>query len=151
MSNLRLILTSKVWVFIQVQLVMIASAPSLRKRQRGRMLIKKAHFTAVLTWVSAQSGGRGRGEKEVRTGNVSRRKMVIRLVAITVEVRCIAATWICTKSFWFLRPTDELLSFRSGASELGSSTQEAKISSLCCCQPLSVDKGVLTSVFRITI
>lgn len=26
----------------------------------------------------------------------------------------IAATWICTKSFWFLRPTDELLSFRSG-------------------------------------
>lgn len=25
----------------------------------------------------------------------------------------IAATWICTKSFWFLRPGDELLSFRS--------------------------------------
>lgn len=28
-------------------------------------------------------------------------------------VGCIAATWICTKSFWFLRPMDELLSFRS--------------------------------------
>lgn len=132
-------------------MVIIASAPSLRKRQRGRMLTKKAHFTAVLTWVRAQSGGRGRGEREERTGNTSSRKMMIRLVAIMVEVRCIAATWICTKSFWFLRPTDELLSFRSGASEPGSSTQGAKISSLCCCQPLSVDKGILTSVFRITI
>lgn len=28
-------------------------------------------------------------------------------------VEYIASTWICTKSFWFLRPTDELLSFRS--------------------------------------
>lgn len=28
-------------------------------------------------------------------------------------VGCIASTWICTKSFWFLRPTDELLSFGS--------------------------------------
>lgn len=28
-------------------------------------------------------------------------------------VGCIAFTWICTKSFWFLRPTDELLSFKS--------------------------------------
>lgn len=27
----------------------------------------------------------------------------------------IAATWICTKSFWFLRPMDELLSFRSSS------------------------------------
>lgn len=25
----------------------------------------------------------------------------------------LASTWICTKSFWFLRPTDELLSFES--------------------------------------
>lgn len=109
-------------MFIQVQLVIIVSAPSLRKRQRGRMLVKKAHFTAVLTWVSAQLRGRGRGEKEERTGNVSSKKMRIRLVVIMVEVRCIAATWICTKSFWFLRPMDELLSFRSWASELRSLT-----------------------------
>lgn len=123
---------SKVWVFIQVQLVIIVSAPSLRKRQRGIMLVKKAHFTAVLTWVRAQLGGRGRGEKEERTGNVRNKKMRIRLVVIMVGVRCIAATWICTKSFWFLRPTDELLSFRSVASELRSLTQGAKISSFCC-------------------
>lgn len=86
------------------------------------MLVKKAHFTAVLTWASAQLGGRGVGEKEERMGYISNKKIRIRLVVIMVEVRCIAATWICTKSFWFLRPTDELLSFRSWASELRSLT-----------------------------
>lgn len=40
---------SKVAVFIQVQLVMMASAPSFRKRVRGRRLTKKAIFTAVFT------------------------------------------------------------------------------------------------------
>lgn len=110
------------WVFIQVQLVIIVSVPSLRKRQRGRMLVKKAHFTAVLTWVNAQLRGRGVGGKEERMGYISNKKIRIRLVVIMMEVRCIAATWICTKSFWFLRPTDELLSFRSGASELRSLT-----------------------------
>lgn len=30
-----------------------------------------------------------------------------------IGVGCIASTWICTKSFWFLRPMDELLSFKS--------------------------------------
>ena len=40
--------------------------------------------------------------------------MMTRLDVIIKEVEHIAATWICTKSFWFLRPTDELLSFRSG-------------------------------------
>lgn len=122
MSNLRLMLISKVLVFIQVQLVIIVSVPSLRKRQRGRMLVKKAHFTAVLTWVSAQLEERGAGEKEERTGYISNKKIRIRLVVIMVEVRCIAATWICTKSFWFLRPMDGLLSFRSWASELRSLT-----------------------------
>lgn len=28
-------------------------------------------------------------------------------------VACIAVTWSCTKSFWLLRPMDELLSFNS--------------------------------------
>lgn len=40
---------SKVLVFIQVQLVTIVSAPSLRNKARGKRLIKKAIFTAVLT------------------------------------------------------------------------------------------------------
>ena len=58
----------------------------------------------------------------VNKGYVRRTKMMIRLDVIISEVECIAATWICTKSFWFLRPTDELLSFRSGASEPWSLT-----------------------------
>lgn len=54
---------------------------------------------------------------------------MIRLVVIIREVGCIAATWICTKSFWFLRPADELLSFRSCSSEPWGPTKVAKISS----------------------
>lgn len=42
------------------------------------------------------------------------KKIIIRVDAIIIEEECIAATWICTKDFWFLRPMDELLSFRSG-------------------------------------
>ena len=61
-------LTSKVRVFIQLQLVMIVSAPSLRKRNRGRRLTKKANFTAVLTWERAQLVSRGVGFRVVRTG-----------------------------------------------------------------------------------
>lgn len=65
----------------------------------------------------------------MKTGNVSSEKITIRLVVIIKEVGCIAATWICTKSFWFLRPADELLSFRSGSSEPWGPTKVAKISS----------------------
>lgn len=42
-------------MFIQVQLVIIVSAPSSRNRNRGRRLMKKASLTAVLTLVMAQS------------------------------------------------------------------------------------------------
>lgn len=36
------------------------------------------------------------------------------LDAIIIGVsNIVATTWICTKSFWFLRPMDELLSFNS--------------------------------------
>lgn len=73
----------------------------------------KASFTAVLTWERAQLGSRGHGLSVVKTGYVSNVKIIIKLEVIIREVGCIAATWICTKSFWFLRPTDELLSFRS--------------------------------------
>lgn len=59
-------------------------------------------------------------------------KIIIKLDVIASEAGCIATTWICTKSFWFLRPTDELLSFRSGASEPWGLTMGAKVSSLRC-------------------
>lgn len=39
--------------------------------------------------------------------------MIIRLEVIIRGVECIAFAWSCTKSFWFLRPMDELLSFKS--------------------------------------
>lgn len=48
-SNLKLRLISNVWVFIQLQLVVIVSTPSLRNRKRGSRLTKKANFTAVFT------------------------------------------------------------------------------------------------------
>ena len=61
-------LISKVCVFIQVQLVITASAPSFRKTNNGRRLTKNASLTAVLTWVRAQSGCCGWGERVVSTG-----------------------------------------------------------------------------------
>lgn len=57
---------------------------------------------------------------------------MIKLDVIMSEVGCIAATWICTKNLWFLRPTDELLSYRSASSEPWGLTRVAKISSLRC-------------------
>lgn len=123
---------SKVKVFIQVQLVIIVSAPSFINKKRGSRLTRNASFTAVLTCVRAQSGDCGRGERVVSTGYTSREKIMTRLVDIIREVGCIAATWICTKSLWFLRPVDELLSFRSRASEPWGSTKVAKISSFRC-------------------
>ena len=61
-------LTSKERVFIQLQVVVITSAPSFKKRKRGRRLTKKASFTAVFTLMRAQEGGWGWGERVVRTG-----------------------------------------------------------------------------------
>lgn len=104
-------------MFIQLKEVMMVSAPSSKNRNRGRRLMKKASLTAVLTWDRAQVDGRGWGLRVVKIGAHRRRKMMIKLEVIIVEAACIATTWICTKSFWFLRPTDELLSFRSRAVE----------------------------------
>lgn len=61
-------LMSNVWVFIQLQVVMTASAPSFKKRERGRRLVKKASFTAVLTCFRAQFGLWGLGDRVERTG-----------------------------------------------------------------------------------
>lgn len=119
-------------MFIQHQVVVMISAPWLRKRARGRRLTKNAIFTAVFTWPSAHPCSRGVGLIVVMVGYTSRAKIMIRLEAIISAEGCIAATWICTKSFWFLRPTDELLSFRSMSSDPWGPTKGAKISSLCC-------------------
>lgn len=125
-------LISNVWVFIHDQLVIMVSAPSDMKMDRGRRLIKNASFTAVFTWRRAQFGGLGWGERVERRGYKRSIKMMSKLEVIVISVGwCIAATWICTKSFWFLRPMDGLLSFRSWARELRDSTEGAKISSLC--------------------
>lgn len=61
-------LISNVDVFIQVQLVIIASAPSFRNRKRGIRLTKKAVFTAFFTWESAQVASLGVGLKVVSKG-----------------------------------------------------------------------------------
>ena len=114
---------SKVSIFSQLQEVMISSAPWFRKTHRGRRLTKNAIFTAVFTLVTAQRGSRGAGVRVVRMGYVSSAKIMIRLDVIIVGMGSIAATWICTKSFWFLRPMDELLSFRSWSREPWSSTK----------------------------
>lgn len=68
MSNLRLILISKVRVFVQFQVVMTVSVPSWRNKNRGRRLTKKAIFTAVLTLSRAQCGGCSFGVRVVRMG-----------------------------------------------------------------------------------
>lgn len=104
---------SNVWVFTQLQFVITASAPSFKKRKRGSKLVRKAIFTAVLTCFSAQSGCWGFGDSVERRGWKSSTKIIIRAEVIIKGVGCIAFTWSCTKSFWFLRPTDGLLSFKS--------------------------------------
>lgn len=55
-------------MFIQLQVVVIVSAPSFRKMNRGRRLTINANFTAVLTWVRAHSSFRGLGVKVESTG-----------------------------------------------------------------------------------
>lgn len=145
-------LISKIKVLVQFQLVTITSAPSLKRRNRGSRLIKKASFTAVLTLRSAQPSSRGFGWSVVKTGYESRKKTRIKLDVIMSEVGSIATTWICTKSFWFLRPTDELLSFRSyGRVSPGVQPGGRRLAVSGASEPISVDEGILTSVSRITI
>lgn len=112
---MKLKLMSKVRVFIHCQLVTIVSAPSSRKIKRGRRLTKNAVFTAVFTCVRAQVSWWGVGLRVVRRGRIRSVRVSNRLEVRAKVVGYIAATWICTKSFWFLRPTDELLSFRSSS------------------------------------
>lgn len=145
MFTLNVVVTEKVHV------EMTCSEPESRKIHSENRLTKKAAWTAGFTCVVAQDGFRGEENKVVITGKAKRIIIMIILVVITDAGIIIATTWICTKSFWFLRPTDVLLSFRSGSSGPRSSTKETEISSPRCYQPLSVGKGALTLIFRITI
>ena len=109
-------------VFIHCQLVTIVSAPSSKKIKRGSRLTKNAVFTAVLTCVRAQPSGRGEGLRVVISGKMRSARVSRRLEVRAKVVGYIATTWICTKSFWFLRPTDELLSFRSASEPRGQTS-----------------------------
>lgn len=79
----------------------------------GRRLIKNAVLTAVLTCVFAHSGFCGCGLSVVTRGSIRIIRTRISEDDIIRVAEFIASTWICTKSSWFLRPMDELLSFRS--------------------------------------
>lgn len=102
---------SKLEMFIQFHVVIIVSVPWSKKMTKGIILMKNAVLTAVLACLRAQSCFRGWGLSVMIRGQMSVVKVNRRVVVIIVFT--IAATWSCTKSFWFLRPTDELLSFRS--------------------------------------
>lgn len=67
----------------------------------------------------------------MRSGYRRKFKTRISVDDIIIGVIYIAATWICTKSFWFLRPMDKLLSFRS-TREPRSLAAGIKISSFYC-------------------
>lgn len=120
MSNLKLRLMSNVEVFIQVRVVTIVSVPSFKKIARGKRLSRNEALTAVLTVERGHVVGRGRGLRVESSGTVSRAKIINREEAIVRGAECIAAAWSCAKSLWFLRPTDELLSFGSGERAPGS-------------------------------
>ena len=94
-------------MFIQFQFVIIISVPSLRKTKRGRRLTKNVVFTVVLTWSVAHSGVFGSGLRVVKIGRVKSTSTRIRLEAKINVLECIATAWICTKSFWYLRPMDD--------------------------------------------
>lgn len=100
-------------MLIQVQLVRIVSVPSFRNTNRGARLTKNASLTAVFTWDVAQWVGTGWGLRVVRTGR-TRRVRTSRSEDEMMVVMCIASTWICTKSFWFLRPMDGFYPLEAG-------------------------------------
>lgn len=75
--------------------------------------MKNAVLTAVLTWVRAHPEFLGFGLNVVSSGNRRVARTKVSEDDMIKAVWVIASAWICTKSFWFLRPMDELLSFRS--------------------------------------
>lgn len=143
-------LISKVRVFIQVKLVAMACAPSEQKRNRGNRLIKKENFTAVLASSRAQPSGFGVEERVVSTGRVRSTKIIRRDEDISKGVAGIAFTWSCTKSLWFLRPTDGYYPLKAREST-GIQPEVRGVAALVAGKPLSVNRRTLTPNFRITI
>lgn len=70
------------------------------------MLTEKASLIAVLTRVYSGEEVLDSGNRADRRGYVSTARVKVRVDIMVIEACSIAATWICTKSFWFLRPTD---------------------------------------------
>lgn len=101
---------SNVWVFIHCQFVMMPSVFKSRKIISGRRLMKNAELTAIFV-MFAMLDFSWSGFSVINRGNI-RIKKIRRSDECIINV-ILASTWICTKSFWFLRPTDKLLSFRS--------------------------------------
>lgn len=79
-SSLKLVLMSKVIIFIQCRLVIVSSVPVCRCKKRGRRLVKKAILTAVLMWCVCQLGFRDLYRIEVKTGEIKITKVIIKLV-----------------------------------------------------------------------
>lgn len=102
--------TSNVWVFIHCQFVIIPSVFKFRKIINGKRLMKNAELTATLV-IPAMFDPCWLGFNVVSSG-YTKIKKIRRSDECIINV-ILASTWICTKSFWFLRPTDELLSFKS--------------------------------------
>lgn len=86
--------------------------------------MKNAVITAALMCLVAQVRLKGFGLRVIMMGHTRITRVSSR--EVVAMVFSIAATWSCTKSFWFLRPTDELLSFRSGLNEPRSLTAGVK-------------------------
>ena len=135
-------------------MVTIVSVPSFKNINRGAKLTKNASLTAVFTWEVAHPEGTGRGLRVVRIGR-ARRVSTSRREVVTILVMCIASTWTCTKSFWFLRPTDDCYPLEAqdciveGASGFNRGGEGLAI--FTAAEPPSVGKEGLTPIFRITI
>lgn len=119
---------------------------------RGTRLIRKVIKTVVLIRPAISKGERVVRDNRARTGDANSTRIIRSKEDMGVMISGIAATWICTKSFWFLRPTDELLSFRSGVEKSpGFQPGARRLATLAAGKPLSVGKRGLTTISRITI
>ena len=123
---MRIKSTGKVCVNIQGPQETTACSPEARKEARGIRLTRKAVRTAFRARSVKEKPLGAWGRRVIKIGERRRRKIRTRqddemgarsLLKAANSRRGLgkftASTWICTKSFWFLRPMDRLLSFRS--------------------------------------
>lgn len=91
---------SNVRVLDHVHVVVVASMPSLRVKAKGRRLIKKAVFTAVLTW-KLKRGVREGVLRDEKRGYNKATKIRTRLEICITNEYSMAFTWSCTKELDF--------------------------------------------------